>query len=113
HPATCEASAAYTMAAANNTGDAVKDWLFLHQDELTPAAARRAASEIGKVSDFDAKYQQVLGQIKADASVGPQLGVDSTPSFFISGGRIPEGGIEPRLFKELIDIELARATGGK
>jgi uncharacterized membrane protein len=108
--ATCEASAAFLMAQARGTSDRLKDWFFLHQDELNPASVRRAAADIGKIPDFDAQYLQVIQTVKADASAGTALGVNSTPSFFVNGKRVPEGGLPPQYFDALIDLELKRAT---
>lgn len=108
--ATCEASAAYVLAAHRGTGDQLKDWLFLHQEELTPDTVRRAAADVGKISDFDAQYQKAVEAIKAEAAIGTRLGVNSTPSFFVNGKRVPEGGVPPQYFDALIDVELKRAA---
>lgn len=108
--ATCEASAAYVLAAEKGTGDQLKDWLFLHQEELTPDTVRRAAADVGKISDFDAQFPKVIDGIKADAAIGTKLGVNSTPSFFVNGKRVPEGGVPPQYMDALIDLELKRAT---
>src|SRR5439155_3804932 len=74
-PASCDASAAFLMAKPKGTADKLKDWFFVHQEELSPATIRRAASDIGKVTDFDAQYPKVLSEVKADASAGSALGV--------------------------------------
>jgi uncharacterized membrane protein len=108
--ATCEASAAFVMAHGRGTADSLKDWFFLHQEELNPATVRRAAAEIGKIPDFDAQYPQAIQTVKADASAGTALKVNSTPSFFVNGKRVPEGGLPPQYFDALIDLELKRAT---
>jgi uncharacterized membrane protein/protein-disulfide isomerase len=108
--ATCEASAAYVMASQKGTGEQMKDWFFLHQEELSPETVRRAAADVGKIADFDAQYAKTIETIKADAAIGTQLGVNSTPSFFVNGKRVPEGGVPPQYFDALIDLELKRAT---
>src|SRR3954447_701276 len=108
--ATCEASAAFVMARDHGTGDALKDWFFLHQDELNPATVRRAAADIGKIADFDAQYSRALETVRSDASAGTKLAVNSTPSFFVNGKRVPEGGLPPQYFDALIDLELKRTT---
>ncbi len=108
--ASCDASAAFLMAAPNGTADKLKDWFFLHQEELSPATIRRAASEVGGIADFDAQYPKVLPTVKADASVGTSLGVNGTPAFFVNGKRIPGAGVPPQYFDSLIGLELKRAT---
>ena len=65
----------------------------MHQEELSPATVRRAAADIGKITDFDAQYAKVIEQVKADAAMGTALGVNSTPAFFVNGKRIPGGGL--------------------
>jgi uncharacterized membrane protein len=108
-PASCDASAGYLMAKQTGNGDRLKDWLFVHQEELTPSTIRRVTADIGKVSDFDAQYPKVLPEIKADASAGAAIGVNGTPAFFINGKRIPGAGVPPQYFDTLIDLELKKA----
>jgi hypothetical protein len=109
HPAACEAAAAVVMARRKGTADALVDWLFMHQDQMTPATVRKAAAEIGKVTDFDAQYQRALQEVKTDIALGASLGVSSTPSFFVNGRRLPGGGLSPQYFGALFDLELSRA----
>jgi uncharacterized membrane protein len=107
--ATCEASSAYIQAKSKGTSDALKDWFFLHQEELSPDTVKTAAKNVGKITDFDAQYTKTIQEIKTDASVGTSIGVDSTPVFFINGRRIPGGGVAPQYFDLLIQLELSRA----
>src|SRR6185295_5139069 len=53
HPSACDAAAAVVMARPKKTADKLMDWLFMHQDEMTPASVRKAAADVGKVTDFD------------------------------------------------------------
>jgi uncharacterized membrane protein/protein-disulfide isomerase len=108
-PATCEASAAYQMAKANGSDEKMKDWFFVNQEQITAATARKVASEMAGVKDFEAEYAKVIGQVRTDASIGTALGVNSTPAFFVNGKRIPGGGMPPQYFEALIDLELKRA----
>lgn len=107
--ASCDASAAYVMARAAGTAEKLKDWFFVHQDELSPSTVRRVASEVGKIADFDAQYPNAIKEVKADAAVGTTLGVNSTPAFFVNGKRIPGGGLPPQHFDHLIGLELKKA----
>lgn len=107
--ASCDASVAYLLAKPRGTADRLKDWFFTHQDELSPTTVRQAAKDVGKVTDFDAAYPKAVQEIKTDASIGSALGVNSTPSFFINGKRIPGGGVPPQYFGPLIDAELKKA----
>jgi protein-disulfide isomerase len=108
HPAACDAAAAVVMARRKGTADALKDWFFLHQDQLNAATIRRTAADVGKITDFEAQYARAIQEVKTDAAVGSGLAVNSTPSFFLNGRRIP-GGLAPHYFAALIEIELTRA----
>jgi protein-disulfide isomerase len=52
----------------------------------------------------------MLQSVRTDAAIGSALGVDSTPSFFVNGKRVPSGGVPPQYFEALIELELKRAT---
>jgi protein-disulfide isomerase len=109
HPVACDLAAAVVMARPKGTQDALLDWLFMHQDGMTPAIARQAAADVGKVADFDAQLARAMQEVKTDIALGSALGVDATPSFFLNGRRIPGGGVAPQYFEALIGLELARA----
>ena len=107
--ASCDASAAFLMAKPKGTAEKLKDWFFVHQEELSPSTIRRAAAEIGGITDFDAQYPKVIPEVKTDASAGSSLGVNGTPAFFINGRRVPGAGVPPQYFESLIELELKRA----
>ena len=108
-PDTCSASVAYVMAGPKGTAEALKDWFFVHQEELNAGTIKRAAADVGKIGDFDAQSAQALATVKADAVAGSELGVNGTPAFFVNGRRIPGAGVPPAYFAELIELELKRA----
>ena len=109
HLAACEAAAAVLMAEEKGTGPKLEQWLFANQGPplLTADQVRRAAEVVGDIKDFDARYKDVLSRVAADAALGVKLGVESTPTFFINGRRIP-GGLPPAAFEEAIQHELKR-----
>ncbi len=107
--ASCDASAAFLMAKPKGRAEKLKDWFFLHQEELSPATIRRVAAEVAGITDFDAQYPNVIPAVKADASVGTSLGVSGTPAFFVNGKRVPGAGVPPQYFESLIELELKRA----
>lgn len=108
HPAACDAAAAAVMTGSTPAFDKLTDWFFVHQDELSPATVRQAAKEVGGISDFDARYDKALQEVKTEASVGAVLGVTSTPTFFVNGRRL-KGGLPPQYLQAAIDLELKRA----
>lgn len=109
HPNACEAAAAVVMARRKGLADTLVDWLFLHQSEMSPATIRKAAADVGKVTDFDAQFARAIQEVKTDAALGSSLGVGSTPSFFVNARRLPGGGVAPQYFDALIDLEIKRA----
>jgi protein-disulfide isomerase len=111
HPAACEAAAAIVMARRKNDGsaDKLEHWLFSHQTPLlTPDQVKDAARDVAGITDFQAKYDGALLEVRNDAGMGVMLGVKSTPTFFING-RILPGGYDPRLIDAVIDLEMKRA----
>jgi uncharacterized membrane protein len=107
--ASCDASAAYVMSRPKGTSDKLKDWFFTHQEELSPTTVREASKDVGQVTDFDAGYPKAIQDVKTDAALGAALGVNSTPTFFINGKRIPGGGVAPQYLGPLIEAELKKA----
>ena len=107
HDAACEAAAAVLMATKKGTAEKLEAWLFANQGppHLTPNQVRKAAADVGGITDFDAQYPAVLNEVKADAALGARLGVKSTPTFFINGRRIA-GGLPPAGFEAAIELEL-------
>jgi uncharacterized membrane protein len=111
HEAGCEAAAAVRMARLKGKGDELEAWLFDNQPAMTPALVRRGVREVGGISDFDAQYPRVLEQVRADVALGRQLGVSSTPTFFVNGVKIV-GGLRPQFFDLAIAYELQRTGTG-
>jgi len=67
------------------------------------------SARYGQINDFEAKYPSTLGMVKGDVALGRQLGVKSTPTFFINGVKI-EGALPPQYFDQAIAYELQRAS---
>lgn len=109
HPAACDAAVAVRLAASHNKHDQMEEWLYTNQPAQTPPSVRQAARDIGGVTDFDAKYASTIEAVKSEAALGTELGVKSTPTFFINGVKI-EGGLPPQYFDQAIAYELQHAT---
>jgi protein-disulfide isomerase len=108
HPAACDAAVAVRLARAHNRDEALEDWLYTHQPEMTPATVRQAARDVGQVTDFDAKYASTLALVKGDIALGQTLKVSQTPTFFINGVKV-DGMWAPQFFDQAIAYELQRA----
>ena len=109
HSAACEAAVAVRLALAHNKTEAMEEWLYTHQPAMTPPSVRQAARDIAQITDFDARFQSTLSLVKGDVALGRQLGIKSTPTFFINGVKV-EGALPPQYFDQAIAIELQRAS---
>jgi uncharacterized membrane protein/protein-disulfide isomerase len=107
HPAACEAAVAVRLAREKGKAEALEEYLFANQSGMTADKVKQAAREVGQVTDFDARYQATLEKVKADAAYGRQLGVGSTPTFFINGVKL-DGMMAPVYFDQAIAYELGR-----
>lgn len=110
HPSACDAAVAIRLARRHGNADALESWLYANREVLTPESVRKAAALLADVSaaEFEAGYKTVVENVKADAALGALLGVNSTPTFFINGIRVPLV-LEPARLEAAIDYELKRA----
>jgi protein-disulfide isomerase len=97
------------MARSNGKAAQMDAWLFDHQDTLTPSAVRQAGKDVGGIADFNGGYAEALKQVRAEAVLGGQLGVGSTPTIFLNGRKLGAGVVDPSALAALIDLELTRA----
>ena len=105
----CDAAVAVRLARQHNRADALEEWLYTNQQNMTPETVRKAAREVGQVTDFEAKYAATLESVKNDIAYGKQLAVRSTPTFFINGVKV-EGAWAPQFFDQAIAYELQHAA---
>jgi protein-disulfide isomerase len=87
----------------------MEEWLFANQEGMTPDTVKKAAREVGQVTDFDAKYTSLLELVKGDVAFGKSLGVQATPTLFINGVRIA-GVLAPQYLDQAIALELQKAA---
>jgi protein-disulfide isomerase len=109
HSAGCEAAAAVVLARKTGKAAQMDEWLFANQDKLTPSAVRAAAKDVGGIADFNGSYAETLKEVRADANLGGQLGVISTPTLFLNGKKLPAGVVDPAGLDAIIELELQRA----
>lgn len=108
HAGACDAAVAVRLAQAKNRGEAMEEWLYTHQENMTSASVRQAAKDVGQITDFDAKNAATLELVKGDIALGQQLKVSQTPTFFINGVKI-DGAWAPQFFDQAIAYELQHA----
>lgn len=111
HYASCESSAALRMAREVGKADEMEQWLFDNQGKLggTDVVSGGYTTVTG-LTNFKAKYPQILEGIRQDVSDGAALRIDSTPTYFLNGVRL-RGNLQPQYFKLAIETELKKAGG--
>ena len=60
------------------------------------------------MTDFDREYALKLPEIRRDIADGGVLGIESTPTYFINGVRLPNGLMPAEYFELAIKLELAK-----
>ena len=112
HLAACEAAAAYVMAKGSPAQPTLDDWLFANQRSLTRDVVRQAARDLAGISDFDARYEQALQEVRADASLGGTVDVQTTPTIYLNGRQIAGRGsvLPPAPYVDAL-VEIARKRG--
>ena len=68
---------------------------------------KEGLQEIAQVTNFDEQYKSTLEQVRADARLGQQLGVQGTPTFFINGIRV--NSLRPAYFDAAIAYLLSKS----
>ena len=109
HPNATPAAEAANCAGEQEAYYAFHDLLFNGELGLSTDAYLSYAAELGlNQDDFmqcleERRYQ---AEVEADAAWAAELGISSSPTFFING--IPLVGAQPyEVFKQVIDLELA------
>ncbi len=104
HLSACEAAVAVRLARGKGRAEAMEEWLFANQPQLTPDLVKSAARSVGGIEDFEAQYARTLDLVKSDIAMGAALKVTGTPTFFINGARVPI--IKAEFFDAAIAYEL-------
>ena len=110
HQAACEAAVAVRLAREKGRADAMEDWLFANQADLTTDSVKKGVSTVAGVTDFDARYPKTLELVRGDIAQGLQLGVKGTPTFFMNGIRLPN--LRGEFFEAAVQWELRRVAAG-
>ena len=111
HRGACDAAVAVRLAKGH-AREALEEWLYTHQQEMTPASVRQAAHDVGGVTDLDASYATTMALVKGDIGLAAQLKVTTTPTFYMNGVKIV-GAMTAAYFDQAIAYELAHAGATK
>lgn len=109
HMGACEAAVAVRLARGEGRDEQMVRWLYENQQDLSRETIRAALAEVAGVTDFDARYDATLEEVKADIALGGLVEVEATPTFVINGVMI-KGGLQPQFFEAAIALELERAA---
>lgn len=110
HLSACEAAVAVRLAKEVDRHEDLEAWLFDNQPTMTPDRVKEGLELVAGIPTeiYDARYDEMLEVVSADAQLGLRLNVESTPTFFVNGIRIV-GGLRPAYLDALITAELERA----
>lgn len=106
HQAACEAAVAVRLAREKGKAQAMEEWLFANQPQLTPALVKTGVQQVAGVTNFDERYQGTLQLVKGDIAQGQQLQVNGTPTFFMNGLRLPN--LRGEFFENAVLLELRK-----
>jgi protein-disulfide isomerase len=86
------------------------DWMFANQEKLDIASLKEASKKMGVKSDVFAQCLDSMkfnAKIDSDMKEGQDVGVKSTPTFFVNGQLV--NGAQPiEVFAEIIEAELKK-----
>jgi uncharacterized membrane protein/protein-disulfide isomerase len=113
HISACEGAVAVRLAGEQGRADEMVDWFFTHPNQMgiTPEEIRAEVESMLGITDFDARYQAMLPDIRQDTADARALNVGSTPTYFVNGVRAQTatGWLHPQLFELALKIELEKA----
>jgi protein-disulfide isomerase len=109
HQFACESAVAVRLAAEKGKADELETWLFNSQDQFSRDHVKRGLQEVAGVGseEYDSRYANIAAEIRTEAAIGSKLGVNSTPTFFINGVRVP--GLRPAYFDAAIAYLLQKS----
>lgn len=105
HPNAVEAALAANCANEQGRFWQYHDLLFEYQAELSENLYRDLAVNLGlDMEKFNScmDSQKYLAEVQDDLREGIRLGVEGTPTYFISGSKLPSGVIPYETFVEMI-----------
>jgi protein-disulfide isomerase/uncharacterized membrane protein len=112
HAHACQAAVAYECAAAQGKAHEYYDTLFKNQSALDQPSLIGYAARLGlDQGEFERCLSSpaAAAKVAADVAAGAKAGVESTPTFFINGRRVP-GSLKPEHFQYAMAIERARRS---
>lgn len=109
HQYACEAAVAMRIAREKGKAKELEAWLFETQDEFSRDHIKQGLQRFTGVSadEYEARYNKLIPDIRAEAAIGQKVGVNGTPFFLINGIKI--GSLRPIYFDAAIAYLLQKA----
>src|SRR5262249_30255344 len=70
HPGACDAAVAVRLAREKGKDVALEDYLYTHQEQMTPETVRQAARDIAQITDLQSRYDATMESVKSDVAMG-------------------------------------------
>ena len=109
HMGACEAAVAVRLARREGRGDEMARWLYENQATMSRETVREGLAEVAGMTDFDAMYDTVLEEVRADIAMGPLIGIEATPTYVVNGVVI-NAALPPNILDAAIALELELAA---
>ena len=109
HMGACEAAVAVRLARRGGRGDEMARWLYENQATMSRETVREGLAEVAGMTDFDAMYDTVLEEVRADIAMGPLIGIEATPTYVVNGVVI-NAALPPNILDAAIALELEIAA---
>ena len=113
HPSACVAAVAARLAreVGESEAERMERWLYSNQGTMTAETIAGALADIAGVDRerLTTRFDEVIGDVRADIAVGASLPVEATPTYIVNGVLI-RGGLSPEFFDQAIAIELERVS---
>ena len=109
HMGACEAAVAVRLARREGRGDEMARWLYENQATMSRETVRDGLAAVAGMTDFDAMYDTVLEEVRADIAMGPLIGIEATPTYVVNGVVI-NAALPPNILDAAISLELELAA---
>ena len=109
HMGACEAAVAVRLARREGRGDEMARWLYENQATMSRETVREGLAAVAGMTDFDAMYDTVLDEVRADIAMGPLIGIEATPTYVVNGVVI-NAALPPNILDAAIALELELAA---
>lgn len=106
HGGACEAAAAMLLARRSGREAELEGWLY-DQNDLSRRVIEQRLETLGLGEAFEREYGALIREVRSGTRLASAAGVTSTPTFFLSGVRLP-GAVSLTDLRAALELELRR-----